>query len=96
MVAQEHLMVADTPSEFAEWVVRLLTDRELRDRISSNARQFVKTHYDWSGISRKLMAAYSSMVSQNRGLTKSRVLKQKKLSSVSALSALGASIKGRE
>lgn len=61
----ENIMIADTPSEFAERVVRLLTDRELRDRIASNARHLVETHYDWSAISRKLIAVYSDVVSQN-------------------------------
>ncbi|MGH7966115.1 MAG: glycosyltransferase family 4 protein, partial [Candidatus Binatia bacterium] len=61
VVDQEHLMIADTPAEFAERVIQLLTDRELRDRISRNARHLVERRYDWSLSSQKLMAVYSSL-----------------------------------
>lgn len=62
VVDQEHLMIADSPAEFAERVVRLLTDRELRPRIARAARQLVETRYDWAVISQKLMAVYNEWV----------------------------------
>lgn len=70
VIDKENIMIADTPSEFAERVVQLLKDNELRVRISRNARQLVEKHYDWSEISGKLMAVYSDLVAQtNKEIT---------------------------
>lgn len=43
-----HLLVADTPEQFAECILQLLNDKELRDCISANALQRVLDHYEWS------------------------------------------------
>jgi len=59
---RENIMIADTPTEFAERVIQLLTDKELRERIAGNARRLVETHYDWSKISQKLMEVYDNIV----------------------------------
>jgi glycosyltransferase involved in cell wall biosynthesis len=58
VVDGEHIMIADTPFEFAERVICLLQDKDLRARICDNAWQLVKTQYDWSVISRNLIAVY--------------------------------------
>lgn len=50
----EHLFVADTPESFAECVLRLLQDKGLCARISSNARQLVGENYDWTGVMPRL------------------------------------------
>jgi len=52
----EHLLIADTPESFAECVLHLLHDRELHDRISSNARQLVGENYDWVGVMPRLLS----------------------------------------
>jgi glycosyltransferase involved in cell wall biosynthesis len=62
---QENIMIADTPVEFAQKVVRLLQDRKLRGRISRNARRSVTRHYDWFSISRKMMDVYSDLTAEN-------------------------------
>jgi sugar transferase (PEP-CTERM/EpsH1 system associated) len=41
------LMVSDTPEEFAEKVLILLKNDDLRKTLGKNAREFVKCHYDW-------------------------------------------------
>jgi glycosyltransferase involved in cell wall biosynthesis len=46
----EHLLVADTPAQFAEAVVRLLQDRKLRQKLATNSCQLVREQYDWSVI----------------------------------------------
>ncbi|MER3446056.1 MAG: hypothetical protein C4291_04115 [Candidatus Dadabacteria bacterium] len=61
VVDGENIMIADTPTEFAERVIQLLTDKGLRDRIVHNARRLVETHYDWAVISRKLMKVYDNI-----------------------------------
>jgi glycosyltransferase involved in cell wall biosynthesis len=46
----EHLFIADTPSAFANKVIELLEDSDLRQRISDNAYQFVREKYDWAVV----------------------------------------------
>jgi len=42
----EHLLIADTPRDFAEACAALLQDRELARRLSGNARQLIEERYD--------------------------------------------------
>jgi polysaccharide biosynthesis protein PslH len=44
---EEHVLKADTPELFADAVVRLLRDRELRQRLAANAHTKVRQTYDW-------------------------------------------------
>jgi glycosyltransferase involved in cell wall biosynthesis len=50
----QHVLVADTPGEFAAATVRLLGDASLRARLAAAGRQVVATHYDWRAIGRRL------------------------------------------
>ena len=50
VVTDQHLLIADDPSEFAEATVRLLRNEELRQRLAQNARRLVEERYDWAGI----------------------------------------------
>ena len=43
----EHLLVADEPQQFAEAVVTLMTNINLRMRLSVNARTYVQEYHDW-------------------------------------------------
>jgi glycosyltransferase involved in cell wall biosynthesis len=43
---RQHLLIADTPQEFAESVVRLLREPELRRGIADRAHQLVRERYD--------------------------------------------------
>jgi glycosyltransferase involved in cell wall biosynthesis len=45
-----HLLIADTPDDFAEQTIRLLKDWELRESLVSNAYQLVEEKYDWAVI----------------------------------------------
>lgn len=49
----EHLLIGRDSQEFAESVVRLLKDRELRREITARARRFVEK-YDWEVVSKKM------------------------------------------
>lgn len=44
------IAIADTPSDFANWTVRLLNDRELRGRMAANALALARQVYDWKMI----------------------------------------------
>ena len=43
----EHILIADKPEKFAEHVIRLMTDEDLRTGIASNAARLVREWYDW-------------------------------------------------
>jgi len=64
VVDGEHLLIADNPEQFAEKTVRLLTDRQLYQHISTNGRQLVETRYDWDKIAGRLMEVYAEVVAQ--------------------------------
>lgn len=44
----EHLLIGDEPQTFADNVIRLLHDDDLRNRLSARAKQLIENHYDWS------------------------------------------------
>lgn len=49
-VNKEHLLIADTPEEFAQCILNLMSDWSLAKQISANARQLVKMQYDWGAV----------------------------------------------
>lgn len=51
------IVIADTPADFADAVVSLLSDREKRQRLETAARRLVVERYDWSAVARELEAA---------------------------------------
>lgn len=50
----ENLLFADTPTVFAEKVVTLLENPDLRTKLASNGRKTVEQHYSWKSQSDKL------------------------------------------
>jgi glycosyltransferase involved in cell wall biosynthesis len=48
-----HLLIADTPHAFAENVLHLLADRELRLKLTRNARNLVEARYNWTVVGRQ-------------------------------------------
>jgi len=59
-----HLLVADTPGDFADAVGRLRTDFPLYKRLALSARSLVEKHYSWGDLSGNLAAAYDAAVSE--------------------------------
>lgn len=49
----EHLLVADTPREFADAVLELFRNEALRDRLTQRAFERVCAKYDWEMIARQ-------------------------------------------
>jgi glycosyltransferase involved in cell wall biosynthesis len=45
-----HLLVADTPHDFARAAIRLLLEPALRESIASDARLLAERSYDWRGL----------------------------------------------
>jgi len=50
----EDILIADTPAEFVDAVLRLLDDRALRVRLATNGRRLVESRYGWEVIGEKL------------------------------------------
>ncbi len=46
----ETLLVADTPTAFAQAVIRLLREPDLRARLRQNGRTWVNAHYNWQNV----------------------------------------------
>ena len=65
-VAGRDILVADDPKRFAEEVIRLVKDKDLRQYISQNARKLVEEKYGWSSIVERLNAVYESIKPHHR------------------------------
>lgn len=50
----KEIFVADDPKEFAGYVIELLKNKKLRDEIGRNARNFVKDHFTWQTVVRRI------------------------------------------
>lgn len=62
VIDKKHLLIADTPRQFADATIRLLVDEPLRQQITTQARRIVTARYDWDIIAEKLMQIYDEMV----------------------------------
>ncbi|MCM8757778.1 MAG: glycosyltransferase, partial [Candidatus Omnitrophica bacterium] len=56
------ILIADNNKSFASLVIRLIKDKELYRKISSNARRLVEDKYDWRKIVNKLDLAYAKTI----------------------------------
>lgn len=62
LVPGEHLLVADTPAEFAAAVTRLLQDPALGERIAAAGRRRLMERYDWRAVCPAMDAVYERVV----------------------------------
>ncbi len=60
----EHLVVADTPNEFAKETVLLLKDPRMRETLGANARKLVEEQYSWEIITKALNELLINIVSE--------------------------------
>ncbi len=58
----QELLLADTPTDFADTVVELLQSPELRKKLEHTGRVFVEQHYDWRKIVPQVEAVYEGMI----------------------------------
>lgn len=54
----EHLLVADSPEEFASAVQRVIEDDNLRNSMTQNAREFVERNYSWEMLVEEMEGFY--------------------------------------
>jgi glycosyltransferase involved in cell wall biosynthesis len=55
------VLLADSPLEFADQVVRVLGDADLRARLGRNARVRAEEQYAWKSIVRRLEQFYEQL-----------------------------------
>ena len=58
----KELLVADTPAAFAEQVIHLLNNEDLREKLARTARTRVETNYSWEAIGDRLKHVYSEAI----------------------------------
>jgi len=51
---EKEIFVADDPAEFANYVIKLLKNKELREEIGKNARKFVKKKFTWQEVAHRV------------------------------------------
>ncbi|MFC1922187.1 glycosyltransferase family 4 protein [Chloroflexota bacterium] len=57
----ENILIADTPDEFANAVVNILTNQELAESLRENGRRWVEQHYDWQIIYKTWDTVYKDL-----------------------------------
>lgn len=62
-IHKKHIMLADKPSDFAERVVELIEDGNLRKRIGEEARRCMEINYGWDMALRVYQEIYESIQS---------------------------------
>jgi polysaccharide biosynthesis protein PslH len=64
----ENILVADTPADFADAVVRCLRDPGLRARLGRRGRALVERRYRWEAIGEALSDFYRELVARRRSV----------------------------
>jgi sugar transferase (PEP-CTERM/EpsH1 system associated) len=57
----ENILIADTPKDFADNVIKSLDERDLSEKISLNARRLVEEKYEWRIVGKKINELFSSI-----------------------------------
>src|SRR5208282_2591073 len=66
LIDRRHALIADDDAKFADSVVRLLSDPELRNSLSREARRKVETEYSWDSIVSAFEGLYREILTQAR------------------------------
>ena len=59
---EEHVLIADTPADFAAAVLRLLADPALRARLGAAGRQYVERNHDLQITTARLVEIYNQVI----------------------------------
>lgn len=62
----ENIILADEPREFADRVIELLNDKQLRQEIGSRARLLMETEHSWENLTDKLNVLLEQVAKGNR------------------------------
>ncbi|MFH1675954.1 MAG: glycosyltransferase [bacterium] len=58
----EHILIRDNPADFAEAVIKILSDRELGEKLASNSRLLVENKYSWPIVAREFSDRLEELV----------------------------------
>lgn len=58
----KHALVSGSVDELAEMTIKVLSDRNLSDRLAKNGKEFVANNFDWHSIVSKLNDVYTELV----------------------------------
>jgi len=61
----ENILVRDTPAAFADAVLHVLHDAELRARLEHNARRTAVEGYSWNVVGQRLRMAYGELLGRS-------------------------------
>jgi len=61
-IHQQHLLIADTEEDFANSVIMLLENEQLKNLLSKNARKFAIECFDFTIVGKKLEKEYLSVI----------------------------------
>ena len=56
------LLASDEPSDVAEKVIQILSDKQLADEMGGTARQTAEKYYDWGILARKLERCFKEVL----------------------------------
>jgi glycosyltransferase involved in cell wall biosynthesis len=65
---ERHVLMADTPTDFARQTIRLLDNRSLRMRLASAGREAIEREFSWDVVGRNLLGAYEKGSRKQNGL----------------------------
>ena len=63
----ENILIRDEPAAFAEAIVSVLNNRNLRGRLGEQGRRTVEHSYSWDTVGRQMNAAYLSVAHRESG-----------------------------
>lgn len=66
LVPGRDALIADAPAEFADAILTLLADPDLRARLSRHGRRLVEAQYDWAAIGRRFDGLLESVAGPAR------------------------------
>lgn len=64
-IPEKDILLADNPHKFAKQVIRLLSNKELREKIANEARCLAEKKYDWFKSADKLDKVYKNAIFDN-------------------------------
>lgn len=67
VISGKHLLIADSPSEFAARIEELLASKEARRRLSKQARMLVNQRYGWERVASQLEFAWHELSNNRKG-----------------------------
>lgn len=62
----EHILIADDDNDFSESVIRILKDKNLRERISNNARKYVYENFGWEKVAEEFSKICEKIVIRDK------------------------------